>query len=1053
MSTMSEMASRVLTENVLAQSLCAMDRTAAAAAAAAGGGGGVGTGDSDSSEYSDAEEIAMADAVETVERWAAASAAPAAPATVAAPAAPAAPATVAVCIVTGTTGAGKSRVLSQLIRSMPPGARAVVVSHRHANAYGLETTRIDVADDVDSPVVLFGQVFDFGSGCVCCSPDGDLTRLLRRLDDDGSTTSAAAAAPDNNASSRNGSVVRRITHLFLETTGVADIRPFVRVFRRSAASYHIHSVVSVVNARATSRKWWVGGVDAATLARAREQLALSDVVVVYGESAVTAFTAAAGKGGNLAIVADSDLHDLLQQECPRAPVLPATSVSFESITSALLRRRSNDPYHQHSVGECPACVEEAETGTAIGSLASAWNPAPFSMQHDRTFSSACVEEVGGVLWSRCKPWLESLLAVAGSLKSTNCSSSSSSSSSSGGGSRSGSDSHSGSGSNSNTRPRVVYRIQGWLSVATESDGAAGGGAVPQRQTMERFLLVDGVVGEPLRLETVEWHRGGGEEGKKMQDPDNPDDQLLAADAFRDAIGPATCKVFFFGQGLQRAELEDQLRQVMAPACFVPVADLVTEFGDDVSDMFLREDAAALLLGDDGDGKGDIASNNNLNTDPAPSCIATAAFDLEHGPKCETVNITMRAAAAPLHLQAVATTARGSKTKLPVNLVGTTVFLDLRPLDGIGILDEIERYYLAGMSIPRCELRDILSRGGGDSPLLPVSRQQQIFEKIVQHPCLAEHPVHPAKRQAFLENLVKIALEGGAAAELYEPLAEAMAGAASSDDGSAFYFRSFRTQSSAGAEASTASLRCTDTFGGVAGTSVKVWPAGIVLGRFLGARDDLCGKRITEFGCGTGAVGVIALKSLGERQGGPGAPSLLPKSYMFTDGTPASVENTRRNIASNDIEKVAFGAAIQACVLDWIDVQGEGHGGGGDDDAGGYMSSDVIVAADVFYDPEVARTFVKCVAVPLLSADAAKSAEAAEAKVVEEEGGEEEEEEGNEMECIIAASERLGTSWQQVLELFDQHGLCYEVLATAPCPLDSPAPVHVLRLALKRRERE
>ena len=84
---------------------------------------------------------------------------------------------------------------------------------------------------------------------------------------------------------------------------------------------------------------------------------------------------------------------------------------------------------------------------------------------------------------------------------------------------------------------------------------------------------------------------------------------------------------------------------------------------------------------------------------------------------------------------------------------------------------------------------------------------------------------------------------------------------------------------------------------------------------------------------------------------------------------------------------------------------------------------MIVAADVFYDPEVASTFVKCVAVPLLSV-------------------------GNGMECIIAASERMGTSWQHVLDLFNDHGLCYKVLKTAACPLDSPAPVHVLRLALK-----
>ena len=69
--------------------------------------------------------------------------------------------------------------------------------------------------------------------------------------------------------------------------------------------------------------------------------------------------------------------------------------------------------------------------------------------------------------------------------------------------------------------------------------------------------------------------------------------------------------------------------------------------------------------------------------------------------------------------------------------------------------------------------------------------------------------------------------------------------------------------------------------GVAGTSVKVWPAGIVLGRFLGTRNDLGGKRIVEFGCGTGAVGVMALKALVERQRRRVIDAiLLPQSYCL-----------------------------------------------------------------------------------------------------------------------------------------------------------------------------
>ena len=155
---------------------------------------------------------------------------------------------------------------------------------------------------------------------------------------------------------------------------------------------------------------------------------------------------------------------------------------------------------------------------------------------------------------------------------------------------------------------------------------------------------------------------------------------------------------------------------------------------------------------------------------------------------------------------------------------------------------------------------------GSDGILSLTRQQQIFDRVVQHSCLREHPVKSVKRQAFVENLVKIALEGDAASELYEPLAEATVYGES--DSSSFFYRSFHTQNcpTSRAEASTVRLRCTDTFGGVAETSVKVWPAGIVLGRFLGTRNDLGGKRIVEFGCGTGAVGVMALKALAEDKG-------------------------------------------------------------------------------------------------------------------------------------------------------------------------------------------
>ena len=95
----------------------------------------------------------------------------------------------------------------------------LVILHQHAKSFGLETTVVNVEKHVE--LVSIEQVFDFGSGCICCSPDGDLTRLLCDI-----------------ASSNSSN---KPTHIFIETTGVADVRSFARLFRVEEA---ISSILS-----------------------------------------------------------------------------------------------------------------------------------------------------------------------------------------------------------------------------------------------------------------------------------------------------------------------------------------------------------------------------------------------------------------------------------------------------------------------------------------------------------------------------------------------------------------------------------------------------------------------------------------------------------------------------------------------------------------------------------------------------------------------------------------------------------------------------------------
>ena len=155
-----------------------------------------------------------------------------------------------VLLVTGPPGAGRSALLGSLLAGLPPGARAAVCVHQFAKGFGLETTPLERA-------AHYNEVYDFGSGCVCCSPDGDLVRVLQGL-----------AAP---------------THLLIETTGLADPESFVKIFVRPehAAEFRLRGVVTVLSALGLA-----GGVadedEEATRQRERcgAQLAVSDAVVL-----------------------------------------------------------------------------------------------------------------------------------------------------------------------------------------------------------------------------------------------------------------------------------------------------------------------------------------------------------------------------------------------------------------------------------------------------------------------------------------------------------------------------------------------------------------------------------------------------------------------------------------------------------------------------------------------------------------------------------------------------------------------------------------------------
>ena len=123
------------------------------------------------------------------------------------------------------------------------------------------------------------------------------------------------------------------------------------------------------------------------------------------------------------------------------------------------------------------------------------------------------------------------------------------------------------------------------------------------------------------------------------------------------------------------------------------------------------------------------------------------------------------------------------------------------------------------------------------------------------------------------------------------------------------------------------------------TGTYAWPGGVALARHLAAFPALVrGKRVLELGCGTGAAGIMA------QWLGASRPRL-------TDGSPAVLENTVRNVGRN--VKRGRGGPCEVARLRWgyaADIRGSGPG-----------TWDVVLAAEVAYQRETLPALLDTVA--------------------------------------------------------------------------------------------
>ncbi|MCX6936777.1 MAG: GTP-binding protein [Verrucomicrobia bacterium] len=119
-----------------------------------------------------------------------------------------------VTVFCGFLGAGKTTLLRHLLAQTPhagpegtPASWAAVVNDVAALNIDAATVRADLAATTDLPGAT--ELVALGNGCVCCSGADDLGEAIARLARDG-----------------------RFSHLWVETSGVADPRGIVNLFTR-----------------------------------------------------------------------------------------------------------------------------------------------------------------------------------------------------------------------------------------------------------------------------------------------------------------------------------------------------------------------------------------------------------------------------------------------------------------------------------------------------------------------------------------------------------------------------------------------------------------------------------------------------------------------------------------------------------------------------------------------------------------------------------------------------------------------------------------------------
>jgi G3E family GTPase len=150
--------------------------------------------------------------------------------------------TIPTTVLTGFLGAGKTTLLNQIL-SANEGRQIAVIVNEFGEA-GIDGQLVISADE---------EILELNNGCICCTVRGDLSRAVASILQRG----------------------RKIDHIVIETTGLADPAPVIQSFildETLRAHTALDAIVTVVDAQHVR--------DQLDNEQAREQVAFADVVLI-----------------------------------------------------------------------------------------------------------------------------------------------------------------------------------------------------------------------------------------------------------------------------------------------------------------------------------------------------------------------------------------------------------------------------------------------------------------------------------------------------------------------------------------------------------------------------------------------------------------------------------------------------------------------------------------------------------------------------------------------------------------------------------------------------